>query len=800
MHPSLLIQVIELIHRRRARRGTRQRSLPQRALNVGAILLGVFGLAASLLAIAVVPLYSYAIADLPQVGELETLLDPQTGSLLQATRFYDRSGQHLLLTLQPPGAERVFVDGLDTSYLADAFVAANDPKFWDRGGFHWPRLNEGPSSLSGQLAAKMLLAGEPDDWRKNLRAWLLESAASEHYSREQILTWSLNSATFGHGTFGADSGAHFYFGKAAADLTLGEAAMLAALSRAPEINLVDAPDLARQFKDLVLVAMREQEAISEDELNAALAEEINIIAPSSPASAAPEFTDFTIQQLTEELGSARVERGGLDVITTLDYPTQQEIAALASGNEVTILDPINGRIVAMLGSAVTSHHLSTSLLAPFIYLSAFAQGYSPASLAWDFAVPNTTSPSASSFHGPVTLREALSNNYGVPTQTLVDEVGTNNVAAVLRAAGFAAFRSPKPEAQALAQIQNGTQVGGLEAAMAFSTLSDLGIRAGKFSGGKMQPSALLFVSDEQDQILLDWSRPEIETITSPELAYLVTDVLSDSSVREQGPALSRPAALQPAVAETGEGTWAIGYSQQRVVVLWMKAEDEAIANDLWAVLFEAAHRDLPIQGWHLPGGLSSLLVCVPSGQLPDEDCPETRRELFLSGSEPRTSDTLFARAAINSLNGKLATVFTPDEFVEERLFLNAPLKIEAWAAAAGLPLLPADYDPLPGFNETAAIAIVRPEPFSSVSGTVDLLIRIGEGGVSYDMQVGQGLRPTQWIQITSSDEALGSEQLASWDTTGLSGLWAIQLQVQDASGALHRIYSIITVEQKDGPQ
>ncbi len=793
MHPSRLVQVIELIHRRRARRAARQKSLPQRALQVSALLLGVLGLAAALLAIAAGAFYNYVTADLPEVQDLETLLNPQTGSLLQATRFYDRSGQHLVLTLQPAGAERAFIDASDKSFLADAFVAANDAGFWEQSGFHWPTLNEGPHTLSEQLVAKLLLAGEPNGWRKTLRAWLLGAAASERYSREQILTWALNSVTFGHWTFGAESAARFYFGKAAADLTLGEAAMLAAVSRAPEINPVDAPELADQFEGLILVAMREQGAISEDELHAALAEQITIIAPTTPVSEALDFTDLALQQSIAELGEARIERGGLDVITTLDYLTQQEISAMASGNEVTILDPINGRVVAMLGP-VASRHLSSSLLAPFIYLSAFAQGFSPASLTWDFASPNIANFSVTSYHGPVTLREAMVNNYTVPSETLVEEVGANNIAAVLRAAGFAAFRSPQSEALALMQIQNGAQVGGLEAAMAFGTLSDLGIRAGKKSGGELQPSTLLFISDEHDQILLEWSRPDIEVITSPELAYLVTDVLSDASVRGQSVTLGRPAALEPAGAATGEGTWAIGYSPQRVVVLWMQAEDEVAASDLWSKFFEAAHHDLPIQSWRVPAGLTSVIVCVPSGELPDADCPETRRELFLNGSEPRSTDTLYVRAAVNSLNGKLATIFTPDEFIEERLFINAPIEVQAWASAVGLPVLPTEYDPLPGLDVGATIVFLQPLPFSSVSGNVDLLGTVGAGAVSYDVQIGQGLRPTEWVQIASSDESPLGDQLASWDTSGLSGLWVIQLQVWDSSGNIERAYTIVTIE------
>ncbi len=754
-------------------------------------------MAAALLALAALPFYYYVTTDLPPIDQLEQLLNPQTGALLQPARFYDRSGQELLLSLQPPTAKRMFIDATDSPFLAQAFVAARDPKFWTQTGFLLPNLNAGPQGLAEEIAAKVLLTGEPDGWRKTLRAWLLGAEATGRYGREQILTWALNSATFGHWTFGVESAARFYFGKAAADLTLGEAATLAAVSRAPELNPLDAPELAKQFRDLVLIAMRDQGAISAEQLNTAVAEQIVVVPATTPASIAPDFTDLALHQLVAELGITHLERGGLRIITTLDYGTQQDAVRLASSSglptEITIFDPVNGRIIAMVGPAATASHAPGNLFTPFIYLSAFTQGYAPASLAWDFEDPITANLPVNLFHGPVSTREALANNYQTPITTLITEIGASDIAQVLRAVGFSAFHVPQPESEALRGIQGGAQVNGLETAAALGILSNLGTRAGKFSAGELQSATLLFVSDETDKILLDWSHPDLEAVISPQLSYLVTDVLSDSSVRDQTVNLERPAAIEPATATGEAGTWAMGYSPQRVVVLWTQAEDTHAASELWVALFNTTHRDLPIQSWQVPAGLSSLIVCVPSGQLPDEDCPATRREYFLSGNEPRERDTLYTRVAINSLNGMLATVFTPQEFVEEQLFVNVPQEALAWAQAAGIPILPEDYDPVPAIDANAPITILQPAPFSQVSGIVRLLGREGADFASYDVQVGQGLRPTQWLQIASSDGGATGDLLATWDTRGLSGVWAIQLQVWDSDGNLQRAYTIVTI-------
>ncbi len=754
-------------------------------------------MAAALLAVAALPFYYYVTRDLPPIDQLEQLLNPQTGALLEPARFYDRSGQELLLSLQPPTAMRRFIDAANSPFLAQAFVAASDPKFWTQIGSQLPNLGAGPQGLAEELAAKVLLTSEADSWRKTLRAWLLGAEATGRYSREQILTWALNSAIFGHWTFGVESAARFYFGKAAADLTLGEAATLAAVARAPELNPLDAPELAKQFRDLVLIAMRNQGTISAEQLNAALAEQIAVVPRAAPISVAPEFTNLALQQTIFELGTTPIERGGLKIITTLDYDTQQQMALLAKGNsgptEVTVLDPVNGRIIAMVGPTATVSHAPGNLFTPFIYLSAFARGYAPASLAWDFEDPLTANLPANLFHGPVSMRAALANNYRMPTAALVTEIGASDIAQVLRATGFSSFHVPQPESEALRGIQGGAQVNGMETAAALGILSNLGTRAGKFSAGEFQPATLLFVSDENDKIWLDWSHPDIQAVISPQLSYLVTDVLSDSNVREHAVNLERPAAIEPATATGDRGTWVVGYSPQRVVILWTQAEDIAAGSELWAALFNAAHRDLPIQSWPVPPGLSSAIVCVPSGQLPDEDCPATRRELFTGGNEPREQDTLYTRAEVNGLNGKLATVFTPQEFVEERLFVNVPSDALAWAQAAGLAILPKDYDPVPVSDANAPNAILQPVPFSQVSGIVRLLGREGADFASYDVQVGPGLHPTQWLQIASSDAGATGDLLATWDTRGLSGVWAIQLQVWDSDGNLQRAYTIVTI-------
>jgi membrane peptidoglycan carboxypeptidase len=713
-------------------------------------------------ALVAAPFFSYISFDLPGAEELEVLLDPQTGELLQPTRLYDRNGQTILFTLEPPSAPRGFIAASDNPFLATAFIASTDPGFLDHGGFLWA-INQRPTTLAERLVANLLLADEPDGWLKNLRTRMLAGFATSRYGQQQILTWALNSATFGHWTFGVESAAQLYFGKPAADLSLAESALLAAVAQAPALNPFDAPELSIEYQRLVLVAMHEQGMISDSQFATALTEPLEFAPAPAETGQVTDFADFVISQLEVELGQTQIQRGALEVITTLDVTLQREIEAGAPADiETVVLNPSNGQVLALLGQARATHP-AERMLYPFLYLSAFAQGRSPASLIWDLPEAEQSNPDL--YHGPVSMREALANSYSGAAASIKEDLGA--VDSILTNFGF-----------------SGETYSVLDFATAYSVFADGGF------GETLGQTAILFVHDGE-RLLLDRSQTQATSIISPELAFLVTDVLGDASVRSTGSLTNvnfeRPTAIQ--IEETEVGSWFVAYSPQRLVTTW----EARPPSDLGPAIFEAAHRDLPIQNWHVPAGLSSAIVCVPSGQLPDADCPATRREFFLSGNLPNTTDTLYQRIAINALTNTLATVFTHTEFVEESLYFQIPEDAQDWARAAGIPSVPSDYDSFPTVELDAPLIILNPKPFDFVSGTVNIFGRLPAEASSYDIQIGSGLYPSEWVLVAEGNRIPRSGALARWDTTGLSGLYAIQMQVWDQEGNLSRGYSLVTV-------
>ena len=277
------------------------------------------------------------------------------------------------------------------------------------------------------------------------------------------------------------------------------------------------------------------------------------------------------------------------------------------------------------------------------------------------------------------------------------------------------------------------------------------------------------------------------------LAYLMNNVLSDDTARQ--PLLGnldpldieRPAGAKLGRTSSGTEAWAVGYTPSRVAAVWVggRSDDSTlgrsprIAASLWNALMRLATQDLPADGWLVPAGISAVDVCDPSGMLPTRDCPAVVSEIFLSGNEPTQSDTLFRKVAVNRDTGLLATVFTPAQLVEERVYMLLPEDALEWAHSANVAIAPSTYDAIQAVPIDPNLNISSPAMFAVVSGQVQIRgTAFGDDFDRYRVLVGRGLNPQEWTAVGSeSIDPVENGLLATWDTAGLSGLYAIQLQV-----------------------
>ena len=230
---------------------------------------------------------------------------------------------------------------------------------------------------------------------------------------------------------------------------------------------------------------------------------------------------------------------------------------------------------------------------------------------------------------------------------------------------------------------------------------------------------------------------------------------------------------------------AVGYTPYRVVTVWTGTRAKTnsrlsarLPASLWYALMQTASQKLPSDGWNAPAGITSIEVCDPSGLLPTEDCPTIVREIFANGSEPTQADNLYRSYEINRETGFLATVFTPPQLLEERVYLAYPPEAREWAETNGFSTPPDSYDAIQPVDTDPNVYIATPTMFADVDGEIEITgTAAGPDLDYYRVLVGQGLNPSGWTQVGTDSKSLVIDgRLAIWDTSELNGLYAVQLQ------------------------
>ncbi|UCE00304.1 MAG: hypothetical protein JSV42_06150, partial [Chloroflexota bacterium] len=193
-------------------------------------------------------------------------------------------------------------------------------------------------------------------------------------------------------------------------------------------------------------------------------------------------------------------------------------------------------------------------------------------------------------------------------------------------------------------------------------------------------------------------------------------------------------------------------------------------------------------------------VCAPSGLLPTGVCPQVVSEVFINGNEPTQTDNLFKNFLINRETGRLATIFTSPALIEEKMYMLIPSEAEDWANQANIPGVPDDYDILnidPVQSPNARIE--SPAMFDTIRGTIQITGRAaGLGFQSYRLQVGAGLNPSTWFQLSEGvREPVQNGVLGLWDTEGWGGLYVLQLVVLYEDETVQTSTIQVTIDNQD---
>lgn len=617
----------------------------------------------------------------------------------------------------------------------DATIAAEDRRFrkhpgidplaMTRAALTWRSNPSGASTITQQLARRLYLrdAGGPALLRKSREA-LIALQLEAHNSKDEILRLYLNEVYYGRGAYGIEAAARVYFDTSARDLDLAQAAMLAGLPQLPgAYDPVSDLATAKERQRYVLDRFVESGKITPGQADEAASRDLAFL-PALTPPIAPHFVAFALGELAR-LRPGLTGRPGLVIETTLDAGAQREAERLArlrldelkernAGNAAVVaIEPSTGRILVMVGSAdwqekggqinmATSPRQPGSALKPFLYAAAMERGYTAATPLLDVPITFETATGPYSplnydrrFHGVVPLRVALASSFNVPAVATLDQIGIDAFLEMAHRFGLSTLTDS--ERYGLALTLGGGEVRLTDLTAAYGALAN--------GGELVEPFAVTRVRDTAGNVLYERAAAPARRVLSPELAFILGDIMSNPEARVPGfgygSVLGTPfwSAVKTGTTTGFRDNWAIGFTPERVVGVWVGNTDNTPMRDvsgvdgaapIWRDVLEVALAGTGESPPVPPGGVVREIVCSPTGLLPGQHCPSPVWEWFVAGTEPRSPESYYGRSASGDLT------------------VNPPPPARAWATEAGL-LVSSELAP---GAETGSVQILSPAPGS----------------------------------------------------------------------------------------
>lgn len=631
----------------------------------------VFLLGTVIAAIAGGVVYAQIIKDLPDPGA------PLKGRD-QTTTILDRNGKLITKLFAEQNRTDVPLEKIPAE-LRQAVISTEDQRFYEHKGVDplgilralWvdirnPKAMHGGSTITQQYVKIAIVTPERTIKRKIMEATLAYRIEKE-YSKDQILGLYLNTIYFGHGAYGVQTAAQTYFGKNVQDLNLAESAMIAGVIKSPgRYSPFLDPEAARERRATVLGQMVELGFVKQADADAAEKEELALAEPKRYSSQAPYFVEYVKGLLTDEYGADAVYRQGLTVRTTLDLG-MQAAAEKAIGKaldkkgdpsaSLVAIDPKTGNIVAMVGGrdfktqqynvAVQGHRQPGSAFKPFVLATALVNKILPEQTfeagPRKLAVPGgqtwSVTGAGGGRTGPMRLREASEKSVNSVYAQLILDVGADKVAEMATGLGIETSITAVP-AIALGGLKEG--VTPLEMAAAYATLANGGVRNA--------PTAILEVLGA-DGKAIERERPKGARAIRADVAYLVTDILKGVISKGTGTAarIGRPAAGKTGTTQQYRDAWFAGYTPDLVASVWVgytdsqqemlsvhgrKVSGGTFPAEIWAAFMKSALAKTPKSEFKKPGGLTTVVICLDSGQTAGDFCEKTGSALFLADTTP----------------------------------------------------------------------------------------------------------------------------------------------------------------------
>lgn len=560
----------------------------------------------------------------------------------QSTKIYDRTGQVLLYDYNRD-ARRELVPLPDISpNTIHAVVAIEDSSFYAHGGIRLTSIiraafaniqggafSQGGSTITQQVIKNTLLTNKKSIIRK-VHELVLAIKLEQAYSKDQILETYLNNIPYGGTLYGVEAAAEAYFGTSAKDLSLAEAAYLAAMIRAPSYYSPYGAHRAEldARKNVVLERMHTLGFVTDTAYAVARSERIFFAPAERNSVIAPHFVFYILNQLEQTYGPNALT-SGLKVTTTLDADLQTRAEAIvnqyalenekkfkASNASLVALDSSSGQILAMVGSrnffdtAIDGQYNATlasrqpgSTMKPFIYSLALMNGYTRNTVVFDTPtqfstaclpsdIMNNAAPCYApvnfdgTYRGPMTFETALAQSINIPAIKVLYVVGITNAIHLAKSFGLTTLGDPNQ--YGLTLVLGGGEVRLLDLTGAFTVFANDGVRN--------TPTGILEVDDARGNVL-EHSTPEPVRVLPENIARDLSAMLSDAPARLPEYPLDSPlsfpgydVAVKTGTTNDTRDAWVIGYTPSIALGVWVGNNDNTpmvksvagfIAAPLW---------------------------------------------------------------------------------------------------------------------------------------------------------------------------------------------------------------------------
>ncbi len=591
----------------------------------------------------------------------------QNRKIVESTKIYDRTGTVLLYDTGKDARRTSVALTQISPFIQQASISIEDSNFYKNIGIEPTSIvraiianiatggyGQGASTITQQVVKNSLLTTDKTITRK-IKEWVIAVKLTKIMSKDQILETYLNDTSYGGTIFGVEEASRIFFGSSAKDVSLAQAAYLAAIPQAPTYYSPygthrDALDARHK---LVLQRMKQLGVISQTDYDNALAEKVQFLSKNDGNIRAPHFVMFVKDLVTQKYGEDMISNGGLRVITTLDYDMQQKAEAVvtkfapslesnfnASNTAMVAIDPKTGDILTMVGSRdyfstkiegnfniALAKRQPGSTFKPFVYATAFKKGYTPETVLFDAETEFSTNCTVEGkpknptddptkvcyspdeydhlFEGPLTIRQALAQSRNIPAVKALYLAGIGDSIQTAEDMGITGLSNPNQ--YGLTLVLGGGEVSLLDLTSAYGVFANDGLRNPYRS--------ILRVEDSKGNILESVASTTNPTqALAPEIARQISSILSDTNVRMDslkpiGESVGRTVTIKTGTTNDYRDVWAVGYTPSLVVGAWAGKNDDTpmqhnvaglIIAPVWGAFMSQVAKNFPPEDFQAP--------------------------------------------------------------------------------------------------------------------------------------------------------------------------------------------------------